>query len=165
MSAALYLLAQEYRTAAQQLADLNLDEATVADTLESLGGDLETKAQSVAHMVRSMEADAAAVKQWAKDAAERAKAIDARADSLREYLRRNLEACGISKLSGPGIAISFRKSSAVVIDEPDMVPLEYCKTPEPPPPSPSKTLIGEALKAGIDVPGARIEHRHLLTIR
>ena len=146
-------------------ADLDLDAQTVADTLDGMAGDLEVKAQSVAHMVRSLEADAAAVKQWAKDATERARAIDARADSLREYLRRNLEACGISKLSGPGIAISFRRSSAVVIDEPDMVPLEFCKTPEPPPPAPSKTLIGEALKAGIDVPGARMEVRHLLQIK
>ena len=165
MSAALYLLAQEYRTAALALAELDLDAATIADTLESLSGDVEAKSQGIAHIVRSMEADAASVRQWAKDAAERAKAIDARADSLREYLRRNLEACGITKLSGPGIAISFRKSSAVVIDEPDMVPLEFCKTPEPPPPAPSKTLIGEALKAGIEVPGARLETRHLLQIK
>ena len=45
---ALYLLAEEYRAAAEKLADLDLDEQTVADTLESLAGSVEVKATNVA---------------------------------------------------------------------------------------------------------------------
>jgi hypothetical protein len=137
----------------------------VADTLESMAGELETKAQSVGHMVRILEADAAAVKQWAKDAAERAKAIEARADSLREYLTRTLLACGISKVNGPGIALSFRKSTAVVIDDEAQLPAEFMRQPEPPPPAPNKAAICEALKAGRDVPGARLEPHQNLQIK
>ena len=69
---ALYLIVDEYRAAATQLADLDLPPEVVADTLESLAGDLEVKAQNVAHMVRALEADATAIKQWAKDAEARA---------------------------------------------------------------------------------------------
>lgn len=162
---ALYLIAQEYRQAAAQLADLDLDPQTVADTLEGLAGDVETKAQSVAHMVRAMESNAAAVKQWAKDASERAKAIEARADRLREYLSSNMQACGIQKIEGPGITLSFRKSSAVVIDDEAQIPAAYMRQKPPPPPEPDKVALAAAMKAGEMVPGARLESRQTLQVK
>lgn len=162
---ALSLLAGEYRAAARQLADLDLDPQTVADTLDSLSGELETKAQAVGAMVRMIEADAAAMKQWAADANDRAKAAQARADALREYLAANMQACGIQKIDGPGIALSWRKASAVVIDEPGLIPGAYMRQPEPPPPVADKNAIAEALKAGTAVPGAHIETRQHLQIR
>jgi hypothetical protein len=119
---ALYLIANEYRDAAMKLADLDLDAQTVADTLEGLAGELQTKATSVAYMVRAFEADAAAMKEWAKTAAERAKATENRAEALRAYLARCMEATGIEKIEGPGIKLGFRKSSAVVIDGEDLIP-------------------------------------------
>lgn len=162
---ALYVIANEYRDAAAKLAELDLDPQTVADTLESLSGDLEVKAQNVGLMVRCFEADAAACKQWAKDAAERAKAIEARAERLRDYLASNLEACGIEKVDGPGIAISFRKSSAVVIDGEDLIPAEFMRTKPAPPPEPDKKAIADAIKAGREVPGAHVEQRRSLQIK
>jgi hypothetical protein len=162
---ALYLLASEYRAAAEQLADLDLPPEVVRDTLEGMSGELEVKAQAVGHMVRSIESSAAAMKQWAQDATERAKSAQARADSLREYLSTNLQACGIQKVEGPGISLSFRKSSAVVIDEPGLVPAEYMRQPEPPPPSPDKKALGDALKAGEVVPGAHLETRLNLQLK
>ena len=162
---ALFLIAQEYPAAAETLADLNLDEQTVADTLESMGGELEVKAQAVGHMVRAIEADSEAILQWAKDALERAKTAQARADRLRQYLSTNLQACGIQKVEGPGITVSFRKSSAVVVDEPGLIPSEFMRQPEPPPPAPDKKAIADALKAGDVVPGAHIETRQNLQIR
>lgn len=162
---ALYVLAAEYQSAARLLADLEADPQTVADTLEGIAGDLEVKAQSVAMMVRALEADAAAVSQWAKDANARAKAIELRAETLRDYIASNMQACGITKIDGPGVTLSFRKSTAVVIDEPGLIPAEFMKQPEPPPPAPSKSLIGEALKAGREVPGAHAETRQNLQIK
>jgi hypothetical protein len=162
---ALYVIAREYQDAARTLANLELDPQTVADTLESMSGDLEVKSQNVAMMVRTLEADAAAVAAWAQGALERAKAIELRAEALREYLKRNLEACGITKVEGPGVAISFRKSSAVVIDDEAQIPAEFMVAKPPPPPLPSKTLIGNAIKAGKEVPGARMETRTNLQIK
>lgn len=164
MSTTLALLSAEYREAAAQLADLDLDPQTVADTLEGIAGDLEVKAQAVAFMVRSMEADSDAVMRWANDAAGRARAMQSRADSLRGYLARCLDAAGIQKIEGPGVRISFRKSSAVVIDDAAQIPAEYMRQPETPPPAPDNRAIGNALKAGADVPGARIDARRNLVI-
>ena len=161
---ALYLLANEYRDAAMTLADLDLPPEVVADTLESLSGDLEVKAQNVALMVRSFEAEAAAMKQWAKDANERAKAMEARAERMRDYLAGNLIVAGIEKISGPGISVGWRKSSAVVIDEAGLIPAEYMRQKPPPEPEPDKKAIGDAIKAGLVVPGAHIEQRKNLQI-
>lgn len=161
----LFLIGAEYRDAAERLADLDLPPEVVADTLEGLSGELEVKAQAVGHMIRRLEADAAAIKQWAQTANDRAKAVQARADSLLCYLSANLGACGIQRVEGPGIAISWRRSSAVVIDEPGLIPAEFMRQPEPPPPAPDKRAIGDAIKAGAEVPGAHIETRSNLQIR
>lgn len=161
----LYAIAQEYQQAARTLADLDLPVEAIADTLEGMSGELEVKAQNIAHVVRAIEADAAAVKQWAKDAADRAKSLQARADSLRDYLARNLLACGVQKIEGPGVVLSFRKSSAVVIDEPALIPAEFMRQPEPPPPEPNKTAIADAIKAGREVPGAHVEQRMNLQVK
>ena len=161
---ALYLIANEYRAAALQLADLDLPPEVVADTLEGLSGELETKAQSVAYMVRSIEADATAMKEWAKTATERAKAAEGRALALREYLARCMDATGVEKIEGAGVKLSFRKSSAVVIDGADLIPAEFMRQPETPPPAPDKKMIGAAIKAGAEVAGAHVENRRLLVI-
>lgn len=162
---ALYLIAADYRADLAKLADLDLDPQTLADTLEGMGGELQTKAQNVALFVRGLEADAAACKQWAKEAADRAKAIEARAERIRDYLASNLESCGVDKLDGPGISIGWRKSSAVVIDGQDLIPAEFMRVKPAPAPEPDKTAIAAAIKAGQEVPGAHIEQRRTLQIR
>lgn len=87
------------------------------------------------------------------------------ADRLRSYLASNLEACGIEKVEGPGVSISFRKSAAVVIDGEDLIPAEYMRQKPAPAPEPDKKAIADAIKAGIEVPGAHIEQRRSLSIK
>jgi hypothetical protein len=161
---ALYLIANEYRDAAQKLADLDLDEQTIADTLESLSGDLEVKAQSVAYMVRNLEVTAEAIKAHEAEQAQRRKAIQNRADGLRAYLARCMESTGIQKIEGPGVRLSFRKSSAVVIDGEDLIPAKFMRQAPPPPPAPDKKAIADAIKAGEEIPGAHLETRQSLQI-
>lgn len=161
----LYAIAAEYRSTCEALSNLDFDAKTVADTLESISGDLETKAQSVAHVIRAIEADATAVKQWAKDANDRAKALEARAVALRDYLSSNMQACGITTIPGPGVSLSFRESHAVVIDEPALIPAHFMRQAHTPPPAPDKEAIKAAFKLGAEVPGARLETRQNLQIK
>lgn len=162
---ALFVIAQEYRALGDQLADLDLDEQTVADTLEGAAGELEVKAEAVACFAHGLDAMAKAIKEREAELKQRREAIERRADSLREYLSRTLQACGIEKIERPGAVISFRKSSAVVIDEPGLIPAEFMRQPEPPPPSPDKKAIADAIKAGTDVPGAHVETRKNIQIK
>lgn len=162
---ALFQLVAEYRSAAEKLADMDLDAQTCADTLESLSGDLEVKAQNVAYMALNLEATAAAIKAHEEVQRDRRQAIERRAESLRGYLARCMEGAGIEKIEGPGVSIGFRKSSAVVINEPGLIPALFVRQPPAPPPAPDKALIAAAIKAGQEVPGAHIEQRRNLSIK
>lgn len=162
---ALYVIAAEYVEAAKKLADLDLDEQTIADTLEGMSGALEVKAQNVACFIRNLEVTADAIKAFEAAQKERRQAIERRAERMRSYLQTCMEATGIQRIEGPGVVLSFRKSTAVAIHEPEMIPAKFMRTPEPPPPAPDKTAIAAAIKAGKDVPGARIEVRHHLQIK
>lgn len=165
MNTALFVLVDEYRALAERLADMDLDPQTVADTLEGASGAIELKSQSIAYVALNFEAAAKAIKEHAAAQLDRAKAIQNRADSLRAYLQRGMEGAGLQKIEGPGVVIGFRKSAAVVIYGADLIPDEYMRQPETPPPAPDKKAIGEAIKAGREVPGAIIELRQNLYIK
>ncbi|MCX8017689.1 MAG: siphovirus Gp157 family protein [Rhodocyclaceae bacterium] len=154
---ALYELAAEYRQALQTLSELDLPEEVVRDTLEGLQGDLQVKATNVAAFVRNLEATAQAIKQAEEQMAARRKAIEARAERIRQYLLENLKACGIQRIESPWFVIALRDNppSVEVFDEAQLPP-EFLVAPPPPDPRPDKRAILAALKAGREVPGARI---------
>lgn len=163
---ALYQLADEYAVAVQKLSDLDLDDQTITDTLEGLAGALELKATNVAMFARNLEATAESIKQAESQMAARRKAIENRANSIREYLKVNMEKAGISKIECPHFKLAIRENPpAVVIDMPGEIPEAFMRQPEPPPPAPDKKAIGEALKAGQVVPGAHLERGKRLEIK
>ena len=163
---ALYELTKEYRSAAERLADLDMDEQTVIDTLESLAGDIEVKSKNVAFFIRNLESTASAIKQAESDMASRRKAIENRAARLKTYLLDNMMACQITKIECEYFKLSVRENPpSVVIDSVDLLPADYMRYPEPPPPVPDKVAISAALKAGEVIPGAHLERGVRLEIK
>lgn len=163
---ALYVLAAEYRAAADKLSEMDIDAQTIADTLESISGDLETKAIGVAMVARNFDASAAAIKEAEAAMAARRKALETRAASLRAYLLSSMKFTGISKIECPHFALTVRDNPpAVDVFEPALLPAEFMRAPEPPPPAPDKAAIKDALKRGDDVPGARLTQGQRLEIR
>lgn len=163
---ALYQLSAEYRQAADKLAELDIDEQTVSDTLEGLAGDLESKAVATAMVTRNLDALADSIKQAEAGMAARRKAIEARADRIRAYLLENMLACGITKIESPYFALSVRENPpGVVIDCPADIPPDYWRQPETPPPAVDKKLIAQAIKDGFTVRGAHLERGMRLVIK
>lgn len=162
----LYVIAAEYQSAVARLADLDLDEQTFADTLESLSGDLENKSVNAAMFVKSLEATAASIKIAEGQMEARRKAIEARAARVLEYIKDNMIACGISKIECPYFRLSIRDNPAsVVIDSPNLIPDDYMRQAEAPPPAPDKKAIAEAIKAGVEVHGAHLQYGQRLEIK
>lgn len=162
----LYVLADAYRVAADQLADLDLPPEVVADTLESLSGDMETKATNVAMFARNLEAVAEQIKVAEGTMAARRNAIERRAERIREYLKANMLRTGISKIECPYFKLAIRDNPpSVVIDAAGSIPAEFMRQPEPPPPTPDKKAITDALKAGQVVSGAHLERSQRLEIK
>lgn len=162
----LYEYASAYRDMAARLADLDLDDQTIADTLEAESGALVEKGQNVAAVIRNMEVSAAAIKDAESAMAARRRAIENRAARLRAYLLDSMRVAGIQRIDSPHFAIAIKKNPpAVEIYEPGILPAAYMTDPPPPPPAPDKKLIAQAIKDGFDVPGARLTQGERVDIR
>lgn len=162
----LYVLANEYQSAANNLADLDLPAEVVADTLEGLAGTVEEKSVNVAMFIRNLESSAEQMKAAEAEMAKRRKAVENRAASVRRYLFDNMVRCGITKIESPYFNLAIRDNpESVVIDNADDLPKEYMTQPPSPPPAPDKKAIKDAIKSGFTVPGAHIERGQRLEIK
>ena len=162
----LYDIAAEYRQAADKLADLDLDEQTIADTLEGMSGALEVKVQNVVMYARNLEATATAIKEAETTMAARRKAIEHRAAGLRRYALSAMQVAGVQSIECPYFKLSVRKSPpSVEVFDAAQIPAQFMRTPEPPPPAPDKKAITEAIKDGQEVPGARLVSGERLEVR
>jgi len=165
----LYQISAEYRAAADMLAELDLDEQTVADTLESINGDLTVKSQNVAFVIRNIEASAEQIGVAIEHMQARAQALTKRADRIREYLLQNMLMAGVQKIECPYFKLSVRDNPPkVIVDDEKQIPMAYMTDPAPPPPpppKPDKKLIAAALKDGFDVPGCRLERGKRIEIK
>lgn len=161
----LYEMAAEYRAISDKLHDADLDEQTIADTLESIGGDLQEKAVNVAKFFRNMESMADQIKQAESQMAERRKAIEKRAASLKAYLKDNMERAGITKIESPWFVVSIAQNPASVqIDDESLIPCYYMRE-IPATFAPDKKLMKSALDEGYTIPGARLTRGTSLRIR
>lgn len=156
-SVSLYKLADEFLAAANQLADLDLPPEAIKDTLESLSGDLETKAVNVAMFIRGLDATIDAMRSAEKDMAARRKAAESRQTAVAEYLLAQMQRTGIDRIDAPQLTLSIRQNPAAVeVFDAAQVPADYMAPPKPLAPTPDKTRIKDALKLGLDVPGCRL---------
>lgn len=162
---ALFILAAEHRALADKLHNLDLDDQTIADTLEAEGGDLIEKGKNVAAVFRNLESDAKQIKEAEQQLAERRKAIEKRAESLRNYLKTNMEIAGISKIECPWFVVSIAQNpEAVTVEDESLIPRDYFKE-IPATYQLDKALVKQAIKDGFDVPGARLSRGTSLRIK
>jgi len=152
----LFELRQEFQLAASRLQDMDMDEQTMADTLESLSGDLETKATNTIMVARNIRVTAAAIKEAEADMAARRKALEARADYLDKRVFDTMRECGIEKIECPYFALSIRNNPAAVeIFDNLQIPADYMRE-VPATFTPDKALIKKAISDGFEVPGAKL---------
>jgi len=166
MNTSLYVIAAEYRQIALRLAELDIDEQTIADTLESVNGPLVEKTTQLAMVMRNLEATAVQIKAAEASMAARRQKIEKRAERLRSYLIDALQQAGVQKITGAHFELTIRKNPPAVVIEPDAyLPTKFLRQPEPPPPVPDKTRIKDAIQNGLSVPGCRLVQRNKLEIR
>ena len=162
----LYEVALEHRQLADKLAEMDIDETTLADTLEGSAYPVEQKARAVAAVIGNLDAEADAYTEHAKRVQAIAKSRKARADWLRSYLQSNMQLAGISEIKGPAFTIRLRDNpESVEVFEPGLVPQQFMRQPEPPPPAPDKAAIKSAIKAGEEVAGCRLSRSKRIEIK
>ena len=131
----LYELAAEYRADLEKLASLDLPEETVRDTIEGMGGQLQVKAQNIASLTKHLEVVAEGIREAEQAMQARRKAIERRIESLKEYTLASMQNHGIDRIESPQFVLSVAKNPpAVEIYEPGLIPEQFYRHPEPPPP-------------------------------
>ena len=164
MSAPLYQLADEYLVVAKQLADLELDDQVIADTLEGASGDFEAKAWNIAALVQQFEGDIVTIKDAEQRMAARRKSLERRVASIREYLLVQLLRVGIHQVESPEFVIRIRDNPPkVVFDDETVIPDAFKR--EEVIVSVRKDEIRKSLLDGREVPGAHLERGKTLSIK
>lgn len=162
--AALHQLTSEMKELEALAQDDPEMELAVADTLEAIQGTFEEKANALAIVANTLDGTDAQIKAEIDRLVVRQKRIKNRKADLVEYLRTNMEATGVKKISCPLFTITLAKGrEVVVVDDADEIPDEYMDLP-PVVAKANKSRIMEALKAGDEVPGVHKE-RNKASIR
>lgn len=161
----LYAMTAEYRAALNDLREMEIDDQTLADTIEGLQGELTLKAENVAAFTLNLEAEAEAIKAAEKKLADRRKSLESKSKRMREYLLLNMQSAGITEISANDRSFRIRVMAgreSVVIDDAKALPADYkrVKTIE----EPDKALITKAIKDGYEVSGAHLERKPSLKI-
>lgn len=154
---------------------LSSEEAFDPDTGElspALVGALDAtkdKAANVAAFILNRDAEVAMIEQHLATVEKRKAAIVSRQEKLREYLALNMKRTGIHEIAandGTFVARLYidRDESVDVYDE-KQIPASFMSKPKPPEPKPSKAEIKKAIKAGTEVPGARIIKKDRLELK
>lgn len=127
----------------------------IRDTLDSLQLQFNDKAVAIVKFAQALEGDTTAIDAEIKRLTERKQRITKRKESLREYLRLNMEASGHKKIECPLFTITLAKGrDQVMIADESQIPDDYVRVKTEI--KPDKVAIGKALKAGETVPGAQL---------
>ena len=154
---ALYEITGQFRELAA-LADGADEDLAIAvrDTMGAIEAEFNDKAVAVSHVILNLDADVAALDMEIDRLTERKRLITNRQKQIKDYLRENMEATGISKISCPLFTITCAKGrETVVVDSEDGIPDELMSVKTEV--RPDKTAIAARLKAGKEIPGCRLE--------
>lgn len=163
----LYELSDEYKRLLELASEIDEDQQqTFLDTLESLDGDLDDKADSYAKVIRNLEADLEDVKAEIDRLSKIKSVVNNNITSMKKRLQTAMIEAGRPKIKTALFSFNIQKNPAkVAMDETDIgkIPLEYLTVQMP---TINKTAIRDALKAGVDLTGiAHFEQDESLRIR
>lgn len=141
------------------VVDTETGEVIDAAALDSLQMAREEKLTNIGKWILDLKADAKAIREREISLAERRKAKENKAEQLMDYM--NMILAG-KKFECADFKASYRKSQAVEVTDAEKIPAPYLIIQEP---KVDKAGIKKALKAGEEVPGAKLVERNNLSIR
>lgn len=152
----LYELGENWRRVANMLFEEDVDEKCVLDTLESIEGEIEDKADSYAIIIKELSADAEACKQEKQRLEARQKAFEHRVKFLKDNLETIMRETGKTDFKTPLFSFKIQKNGGlqpIWIDEDySNIPQKYLKV------EPDNNKIRQALEI-TDLSFAHLEPR------
>lgn len=145
------------------LLNMDLDEQTMKDTLESIQGDLEEKADNIACLIKSLEAEKKAISEEVDQLMLRMAKKQVKADRLKQYLHDTFKALNMVEFETAKNIMQVKKNPVSVVLDDGFNNLIYMT--EKISFSPDKKRIKEAIEHGLDIDGARLEQKERLVIK
>ena len=139
--------------------DMDTGEVVDIERLSKMQMVRERKLEGVALCIKNLRADALAYKAEKEAFAERERQAKDKAERLSEWLTNALDG---ERIETNRVAVSFRKSESVMVDE-EKCPEEYMNKKVTY--SPDKTRIKAAIKAGKTVEGCELVLRNNIQIK
>ena len=132
------------------------------DELDKLERDLTTKALAIAAIIKCYEAEAVGVKSVLDDQKKRLQHLNNKIDRLKSYLQSHVPAG--QKMQDGRSTIGWRSSTQVIVEVlPTELPVKYQRKVEEI--TVDKKQLGDDLKAGVEVRGARLETKQNIQIK
>ena len=160
----LYQIGDEYQKVLAELHDLDIDDETLADTLESLdiATDFQSKGLSVAAFFQNIDAGVEAMKAAKKRMDDRIKVAEGRSKRMKQYLLDNMLRCEITEITCPEFTIKTAKTPpSVEVDDMTRLAERFTRVTV----APDKAAIKKAIKDGEEVSGVRLVSGHRLSIK
>lgn len=146
----LYKLTDSYQQAVVHIEAMfeagDIDQTTLADTLEGLDGEIKDKAINVALHIKNIRSDLSQLEAERDAFNARIKTAQSSLDFYENYLNNNLVKAGITEIKTDKVLIKYKKLPAIV-DVTGEVPAEFQRV-VPEKREPDKRAIGDALKSG-----------------
>lgn len=157
----LYEFTQNYLQLIERADEI--DEDVLIDTIASIKESLQDKAENIAKLVRSFEADTKTIKAEEERLKAKRKTLENQIAYLKQYLFDQLEIMGIEKIKRPLFTISIQANPpGVDVINSGEIPAEFWNFPDPVLDKKNLLLF---LKTGETVPGAAIKKSRGLRIR
>ena len=159
--AKLYELSTGYKNI-EYLLENGEDSEELAAVLNSLGEEIEDKAENIAKLIKNYESDFNAFKEEEKRIAERRRTLENDVKRLKEYLFNNMKLTGKTKFKKGTFSFNIAKNPASLeITNVDIISSDYKVLTE----TLDKKAILQDLKSGKDVQGAILKQGESLRIK
>ncbi|MBA4697803.1 MAG: siphovirus Gp157 family protein [Ruminococcus sp.] len=106
----IYELTDQYKEIENMLYDGETEEQVILDTLESIDGEIEDKADNYAKIIKNLDANIQAVKTEKDRLQARAQSMEAKKQRLKDTLQANLEFIGKTKFKTALFSFSVAKN-------------------------------------------------------
>lgn len=159
----LYEIKEQYLNALNNLEVDEDGEITNIDVIDKTEGDFKDKAEAVACYIKSLDAEAKALKEEIENLNARMKSKQNYSEKLKDYLSFCMESTQIERIETPKVNLYFRNSSKVVVDDEAAIDEKYIVTKTTT--TISKSAIKDDIRSGMEVTGAHVETTRSLQIK
>ena len=156
----LYELSDNYK----RVYNMDIDDETWRDTLDSIDSEIENKADNITYVIRNLEADALAYKTEEQRFKDKRTSAEKRAKRLKQYLQDNMESLGKTNFKTQLFSYNVQRNApSLQLTDEQLIPQKYYTVESVR--KYDKQAIKDDLKAGQLINGAELKTSQSLRIR